>query len=148
MANENRSHLIGPFRRAEDIAAGAISPGHLIEKDSSGEVQVHSTQGGYAMPMVAEIDNLQGNTLDDDYAADDRVFYNIEQTGSVCQMLLLVGQNAAWWDELISNGDGTLIVNGQEDSGVTVDHIVAFANEAADHTVSGAVTALIEVIIF
>ena len=147
MSTENQAHLIGPFRRDEKIAAGAITPGMLIELDSSDEVQAHSSEGGDGIPMFAEVDALQGNTLDTDYAADDLVSINIEGIGSECQAFLQAGQTAVIDSELISGGDGTLIVNGQESSGVTVDKLFAIAREAKDLSGSGAVDTLIRVLI-
>jgi len=145
MSTENQVHLRGRFDRDECRAAGAISPGHLTEIDSAGEVQVHSTQGGRAGRTFAEIDALQGDTLDDDYAADALVALNIEQEGNETQAFLYAGEKVSIGDELISNGDGTLIANGSEAGGVTVVDIIAEAREAKDLSGSGAVDTLIQV---
>ena len=145
MSDENQVHLQGEFRREEALAAGAISPGMLVEWDSAGEFQAHSTEGGYAQRMFAEVDALQGNTLDDDYAADDLVSVNIEAPGNYTQAFLKAGENVAINDELISAGDGTLIKNGSETSGTTIDQVVAHAKEAKDLSGSGAVATLMKV---
>ena len=146
MSTENQIHLIGKnFRHEEIEAAGDISPGHLIGGDSSGTCVVHNTEGGVAARAFAEIDALQGNTLEDDYEDGDLVMVNIEQPGNECQAFLQAGQNAAIGDLLISAGDGTLIVNGQESSGVTVYDYIAVAREALDLSGSGAVDTLMRV---
>jgi hypothetical protein len=147
MSTENQVHLIGDFRREEAVAAGTITPGMLIEEDSSGEFQAHSTEGGYAMRLFAEVDALQGNTLDDDYSADDLVSANVELPGNEVQAFLQAGEDVDIGDKLISNGDGTLIAEGSASSGVTVKQIVAIAREAEDLTGSGAVDTLIRVML-
>lgn len=145
MSTENPVHLIGEFRRDEARAAAAISPGDLIEWTSAGTVQVHSTEGGYALAIFAEVDALQGNTLDDDYSAADLVAMNAEAKGSETQAFLKAGEDVAIGALLISKGDGTLIENGSESSGVTVRQVVAVAREALDLSGSGAVDTLMRV---
>ena len=147
MSTENQVHLIGDFRREEAVAAGTITPGMLIEEDSAGEFQAHSTEGGRASLLFAEVDALQGNTLDDDYSADDLVSANVELPGNEVQAFLKAGENVSIGDELISAGDGTLIANGSESSGVTVAQIIAVAREAEDLSGSGAVDTLIRVML-
>ena len=141
--SDNQIHLTGGFIAEEAIAVAAISPGHLVELDSAGEVQVHSTEGGYAEKAVAVEDALQGNTIDDDYAADDRVFFYIEPSGERAQMYLYVGEDVTIGEQLISNGDGTLIAVGSAASGVTVKQIIAIALEALDLSDSGDVDTLL-----
>jgi len=145
MSTENQVHLIGTFRRDERLAAGTITPGMLVEIDSSGEFQAHSTEGGDAQLIFAEVDALQGNTLDDDYSADDLVEANIELPGNEVQALLAAGENVDIGDWLISAGDGTLIEEGNESSGVTVKKRIAVALEAEDLSGSDAVDTLIRV---
>jgi len=147
VSTENQSHLVGDFRREEALAVAAISPGHLIEEDSAGEFQVHSTEGGYGIRLFAEVDALQGNTLDDDYAADDLVSANVELTGNEIQAFLKDGEDVAIGAKLISAGDGTLIAEGSASSGVTVKQIIAVAREAKDLSGSAAVDTLIRVML-
>lgn len=147
MSTENQIHLIGDFRREEETAGGTIAPGHLIEQDSTGDVIVHATEGGVAGRVFAEIDALQGNTLDDDYSEDDLVALNVEQKGSECQAFLKAGEDVDIGDILISAGDGTLIENGSESSVTTVYDYIAIVREAKDLSGSGAVDTLIGVFI-
>lgn len=147
MSTENQAHLVGDFRREELLAVAAISPGDLIEETSAGKFQVHSTEGGYATRIFAEVDALQGNTLDDDYAAADLVSANVELPGNEVQAFLKDGEDVAKGAKLISAGDGTLIAEGSASSGVTVKQIIATAREAKDLSGSGAVDTLIRVML-
>lgn len=145
MSTENQIHLKGDFQRDEAVAAAAITPGDLIELTSADTVQVHSTEGGRANLTFAEIDALQGKVKTDAYSSDDLVSINIENEGNECQAFLKVGENVNIGDLLISAGDGTLIANGSESSGITVIQVVAMAREAKDLSGSGAVDTLIRV---
>jgi hypothetical protein len=89
-------------------AAGTITPGMLIELDSNGDVQAHSTEGGVALPMFALEDELQGNEIDDDYSAGDKVQVWIPYRGDQVYALLAQGEDVAIGAFLDSNGDGTL----------------------------------------
>lgn len=147
MSTENQVHLIGDFRREEAPAASTITPGMLVEYDSTGDFRAHSTEGGEALRIFAEVDALQGKTLSDDYSADDLVSANVEVPGNEVQAMLKLGENVSIGDELISAGDGTLIQNGSEGSGVTVDRVLAIAREALDLSGSGAVDTLMRVML-
>lgn len=145
MSTENRIHLIGDWRREEALAAEIIKPGYLIEETSAEKYQAHSTEGGRAERIVADIDTLQGNGLSDSYAVGDLVAACVENPGNEVQMFLKSGENVVVGDELISAGDGTLIKNGSEASGITVKQVVAWAREAKNLTGSGAVDTRIAV---
>lgn len=131
--------LIGCGRMEEAVAASAVSPGHLIELDSNGKVQPHSTADGFAERAFATEDSLQGNTTGDDYAADDQVSYVICAPGDVVQAMLAAGENASIGSKLCSNGDGTLkVVTGTE-------QVIAVALEAQDLSDTGDVDTLTRV---
>lgn len=147
MSTENQVHLIGNFRREEAVAAGTVTPGHLLEETSAGTFQVHSTEGGRAPLMFAEVDALQGRTLTDDYSALDLVSANVELGGNEIQAFLKAGENVSIGDDLLSAGDGTLIADGSESSGVTVKQVIARAREAEDLSGSGAEDTLIRVML-
>lgn len=147
MSTENQVHLIGDFRREEALAAATITPGMLIEETSAGTFQAHSTEGGYAVKLFAEVDALQGNTLNDDYSADDLVSANVEVSGNEVQAFLAASENVAIGAKLISAGDGTLIANGSEDSLTTVRQVIGIAREAKDLSDSLAVDTLIRVML-
>jgi hypothetical protein len=92
----------------EYVAAAAISPGHLVELASTGKAQVHSTAGGPAKPMFAFENELEGETIDDAYAADDVVQVLVSIPGDQVNAVLADGENVSIGDYLESNGDGTL----------------------------------------
>ena len=141
----NRIMLAGDFRRDERIANAAITPGHLVELMTTGKVRVHATEAGYAERAWAVEDALQGNAIDDAYAAADLVSINLVQPGAEVYAYLKAGEDVDIGDKLISGGDGTLIANGSETSGTTVEQILAVALEAEDLTGSGAVATRIQV---
>jgi hypothetical protein len=93
----------------ELVAASAISPGHIIEMNSNGKVKAHATEGGNVAPiMVALEDELQGNGLDDDYAADDQVQCWIPQRGDELLAILADGEDVNVGDLVESAGGGTV----------------------------------------
>lgn len=94
----------------EKIAAGVITPGNILELDSNGKVQRHSTSGATVAPlMVALEDELQGKTIDDNYAADDPVQVWYPKSGDIFYGLLdATSEDVSIPDGLESNGDGTL----------------------------------------
>lgn len=69
------------MRYDEARAAGAITPGFLIEHDSTGKVVAHSIAGGAGEIMIATEDSLQGKTIDDAYASTDLVRFHRGQKG-------------------------------------------------------------------
>lgn len=123
-------------------ANAAITPGMLIELMSTGKVRAHATAEGNVLPMFALEDELQGNGIDDAYAAADRVQCWIPQRGEQVYAIVADGQNIAIGDWLASNGDGALREhvteteswNVSEAGAVTVNplQIIAQALEALD----------------
>lgn len=89
-------------------AAGAITPGMLIEVTSADKVQAHSGAGQNAAPMFALEDELQGNDIDDAYAADDKVQCWSPVPGEEVYAILDDGNNVSIGDFLESAGNGNL----------------------------------------
>jgi hypothetical protein len=126
----------------EKEANAAITPGMLIEEMSTGKVRAHASAEGNVLPMFALEDELQGNDIDDAYAADDRVQCWIPQRGEEVYAILADGYDIDIGDWLASNGDGYLREHtaeveswGVSEAGaVTVNplQIVAQALEAVD----------------
>lgn len=122
----------------EKVAAGAITPGHLIELTSADKVQVHSTAGGaVVVPMFALEDANQGRGITDAYASTgsytrvkcwypgrgDEVYATISATSAA----VTIGA------KLESAGDGTLRVWDAASSAGVVEQpasIVGVALEA------------------
>lgn len=118
----------------EKVANAAITPGMLIELMSTGKVRAHATSGGNALPMFALEDELQGNGIDTDYAADGQVQCWYPQRGEEVYAIIADGEAIAIGDFLVSNGDGYLIEHVaeiQSDVEPTLQ-IVARALEACD----------------
>jgi len=90
-------------------AEAAIIPGELIELTSSCTVQVHSTAGGNVLHMFAVEDELQGNGIDDAYAAADKVQCWVTIRGEEVYAILADGEDVACGDFLESNGAGELV---------------------------------------
>lgn len=126
----------------EFVADAGITPGHLVEIDSDGEVQVHATADGTVLPMFALEDELQGKGIDDAYIANDKVQVWIPWRGDVVYALLADGETAVKGSLLTSNGDGTLKVYVPADSTddiVAPQPIVGVAVTAVDLSGSSAV---------
>lgn len=95
-------------RLIEGVAAGAITPGHLVKVNSSGTYVVHATEAGNAEKLFAVEDALQGRTIDNAYASTERVSMHAAVPGDEIQAWILDGQVIAIGDLLVSKGDGTL----------------------------------------
>jgi hypothetical protein len=96
----------------EEFDANAeIYPGMLVEEMSTGKLRAHSTAEGNAIPMFALEDELQGNDIDDAYAADDKVQVWVPNRGEQVYAILADGQNASIGSFLESHGDGYLQVH-------------------------------------
>jgi hypothetical protein len=102
--------LKGDPLQKEREAAGTITPGHLIELDTSGNVIVHATSGGDAARMVAIENALQGDEIGDDYSSGDRVQYVTARPGDELYMWLADNETAVIGGFAISNGNGELKV--------------------------------------
>lgn len=123
----------------EAKVASAITPGMLGELDSSLNLQPHSTSGGNVAPIIiCLMSELEGEDIDDAYAANDRAQYLIPYPGQQVVLRIADGQNVAANDLLMSNGDGYMrVATDQVDSSADVTTIyprrlVARALEAMD----------------
>ena len=112
----------------EYVAASATTPGYLIEITSAGKVQNHSSSEGSVLPMFALEDNLQGNGVDDDYAADDQVQCWVPNRGDIVWAILADGENASIGSFLESAGNGKLQVHVADVSSFESDQPVNITN--------------------
>jgi len=130
-----RIHSKGDWR-AEELECGDtdIEPGMLVELNSSGTVDPHSTEGGRAERMVALEDGLQGNGVDTDYTDGDIVTIAISAQHSEFNMIITGGESISIGEELISAGDGKLMARDNSSSGITVQETIARALEAFSAT--------------
>ena len=91
----------------EDVAAGAITPGHLIEFDSVGEVQVNSVASDEDPAlMFAMEDSLQGKEITQAYAENEIVKHITVSSGE--EVYAIASGAVAIGDKVESAGDGTL----------------------------------------
>lgn len=133
MANKNIAIGCEP-KLKEYTAEAAITPGHLVELMSSGNVRVHATAGGTAATRFAMADMNQGKEIDDAYAADTVCLCGSFSPGDEVNAILANGESAAINDFLESEGDGTLrVVDIDPSAGaISVQSIVGVALEAID----------------
>ncbi len=114
----------------EFVAGGTITPGMLIEVNSSGAV-IAATGAG-ELPMFALEDELQGKGIDNNYASGDPVQCWIPYRGDIVNAILKSNNKVVVGDGIASNGDGKVKKAG------TSDTPIGFAVTAVDLTGSGA----------
>ena len=108
MNTEKTIVLIGDPRTEESLAAAAITPGDLIALASTGKVARHAVAGGWAEPLFAKEDALQGKEISEDYAADDIVNYAVCRPGDVINVRIAAATDVTLGAALQSAGNGTL----------------------------------------
>jgi len=97
--------------RMEEQVAGAYYPGMLLEEDSNGYYQPHSTSGGNVEPLVGIEDELSGGNVSTVYVVGRRGAAVYCRPGDEVQLRLANGQSASRNDLLESNGDGYVKVH-------------------------------------
>lgn len=122
----------------ELIAAGAITPGHLVKRSSATQCVVHATAGGPAERMFACEDALQGKTVDDAYASTNPVSLVRALPGDRINAIIKAGENIAAGDLLVSGGDGTLVERSATPTDALDQVVIAVAAEALDLSAGGA----------
>lgn len=94
----------------ERKANAAITPGHLVELMTTGNIRVHSTAGGQAQKAFALEQDLIGRGPTDAYQANESVRYAVFPPGAEVWALLVTGESCSVGDFLESAGNGTLQV--------------------------------------
>jgi hypothetical protein len=133
----------------EAPAAAAIMPGDLIERESTGDVQRHSTANGNAAPMFAlenPFSDHGGTTaaIDHAYAADETVFHAICRPGDRVYAWLDIGGSVANGTFLSSAGSIGALQAYAGGTALAPDRVVAKALETVDNS-GGSAKARIEV---
>lgn len=120
----------------EARAAGAITPGHLLQMEAAGTLLKHATAvvGAQKMFATEDVNVLQGKGIGDVFAIGDLVSYVNALPGDEIYAWLKDGENVVKGDKLSSAGDGTLKKT------VTTDVVIAEADEALN-LVGGAAAA-------
>jgi hypothetical protein len=92
----------------EANAGGAITPGHLIKVNSSGNAVVQSDSARVQAAVAIE-NHWTGGGIDTAYAANDQVCYQVLQPGAEWNALVAAAAPAITnGDWLESAGDGTV----------------------------------------
>lgn len=124
----------------EGVAGGAITPGHLVIRNSSNAIVVHGTAAANAAPSFARENEVVGMNIDAAYATNDQVLYTHCWPGA--EVYALVAASAAAiviGDYLESAGDGTLRVLTTDAATDDTQRasVVARAVEAVDNSGGG-----------
>lgn len=130
-----RIHSKGDYRYEEHVASTTITPGMLLEINSSNQVLPHNSASTVGEALFAMEDALQGNEVSDNYSANNVCCCMLPAKGSVVNALLLAGVSYSVGDILESNGDGTLTTG-------TTYPIAVVEDSAKDLSGSGAVNSL------
>ena len=96
----------------EALASGALTPGELLERASATQFQAHSTAGGNAAPLFADINPEIGRDIGDNYTSGDQVKGAFAYPGRESNALVAAAASAIAVDDYLeSNGDGTLRIH-------------------------------------
>ena len=115
-------------------ADAALTPGHLLEINSTNEVKKHATSGGKCYALIALENSQQGKSITDDYVLGEQVYCAWLRTGDEFFGILANGENVGQGDYLESNGDGTFkkLVADTSALSIKVGSLKFMANEAVD----------------
>lgn len=87
MGAQRTIDVLGLGLQKEALAGGTITPGHLLQRESNGNVVVHGVAAGNQGRLVAVENALEGETIDDDYASGDTVQFRMMPPGSEANLL-------------------------------------------------------------
>lgn len=134
MGAEKKVFVKGTPEREEFTAGGTITPGQLLEIDSSDNVIVHNSAGQNVYSLFALENDIEGDDIDDDYASGEQVQCAWASPGHIVNALIKDGENIAIGDWLESDGTGDLAEHAADDSTSTnyTNQIVGIAREALD----------------
>ena len=126
----------------ELIAAGTITPGHILAITSAGKYAVHPTAGGRWGGAVADMADYNGKGIDDNYVANDNVFaWNVVRGCEINGLVAATAPAIAVGDYLASAGDGTL------KKSTTPAEYIAQALVAVDNSAGGTPARILAIII-
>ncbi len=94
--------------RKEGIAAGVITPGHLIQGPAT-DLVVHANAGQVTQKAFALENEVVGGEIGTDYADNDTVLYAVCPAGAVV-FAIADGVGVTAEDFVESNGNGTMLV--------------------------------------
>jgi len=115
--------------KKERPAGAALTPGYLVERNSSGEIIPHGTAAGTDVTPAFHVPGPAGQDIDTDTPSGSNAHYRVCQPGVEVYAFLATGENVAEDEVLESAGDGTF----QADSAGGADFPVRTL-ESADAT--------------
>lgn len=119
----------------EALTSGAVTPGNLVQLNSSGVLVRHANAGQNAIPLFAYENELIGSGIDTAYVTGNRGRYFAARPGDEVYAILASGQNVASGAFLESNGDGTLrAYTNQSGQNVYTAAVVGVSLEAKNNT--------------
>jgi hypothetical protein len=119
--------------REEAKCSEALSPGHLLQYDSSGYVKKQATAGEQCAVMVAVENSLEGDGVTDAYASGDRVQYVHLKSGEQFLARIKNGEDIAKGDRLVSGASGLFMEEDTDSSSqLSNQSVLAIALEACD----------------
>lgn len=131
-----------PIYKEKD-AGGAITPGHLLQRDSDGDVTVHGTAGGNAGAIFAVENDIAGDDITHAYANTEVCKFAACYPGCEVYAWLKDGETASIGSFLESAGDGSLKVADEDGDSAGLERtnsIVAVALEAVNLSASANTT--------
>jgi len=93
--------------QVELLCDAAITPGHLVERTTTG-AKVHATIGGNCQKMFALEDEMKGGEIGTAYTISNKGQFGIFKPGDQVQARITTSQTITVGDWLESAGDGTL----------------------------------------
>lgn len=121
--------LLGePIQNEDDKAAEAITPGHLVTFNGSGDLIKHATSGGECAHAFAMEREEAGQDIDTAYAIGDVVKVGVFGPGTRVNAIVASGVSVTKGAVLMSAGNGTLAAR------TSTNHAVARALEAITAT--------------
>lgn len=146
--------LKGSPIRKEGVTGAKLTPGMLIDFNSSGALIAHGTAGGTAAAYFAVEEDFLGKGIDKEYASGDRGQYVVAGPGDEVYAILDKSQEIVKGDFLMSSGDGTLKKYAAQkveaehaaDVTITLNVIVGRALEAVTTTSAATKRIRVEVI--
>jgi hypothetical protein len=127
------AHVVDPIKRSAVIASGeTLYPGQLVELDSTGEWQEHSTAGTGADLAIIDANVIEQKSVTEALTAGDTASAFIPQVGYTYNLVLAASQTITVGEALTSNGSGE--AKSATITGATPDVVLFVAEEAVTTT--------------
>ncbi len=128
---------LGSTRKEALAAEAGIGPGDLLEKSGAASVLRHNTANGSVLPIMVAVETQMpdSETLADiaiDYANGDTLFYIVPKSGDVLYLWLALGETSAINDDLVSDGDGALLVRTAAGAAIIDGSVIGKALEVVN----------------